>query len=170
VFRYCINPFVESGVKLRDNMLLPMRPHKPKDVFLRQILYPSHGFSDPSDPLSDPSDPLPVPAKTRTLSAGTGFWRVRVRVALNYPRVTRDNPYARVSRTVPCLHHWRGKSLARASEVARVCSMLSKLRYLGLPCSAVPEQNSFLVTTLAIRRWLQYLPINQVLDCGDLRH
>ena len=36
--------------------------------------------------------PVPVPMKTRTLSAGTGFWWVRVRVALKYPRVTRDNP------------------------------------------------------------------------------
>ena len=39
--------------------------------------------------------PWPGPARgqcTRTLSAGTGFWRVRVRVALEYPRVTRDNP------------------------------------------------------------------------------
>ena len=35
--------------------------------------------------------PVPVPVKTRTLSAGTGFWRVQVRVALNYPRVTRAN-------------------------------------------------------------------------------
>jgi hypothetical protein len=31
VFWYCINPFVESRVKLGDNMLLPMRPHKPKE-------------------------------------------------------------------------------------------------------------------------------------------
>ena len=37
--------------------------------------------------------PIPVPVKTRTLSVGMGFWQVRVQVALEYPRVTCDNPY-----------------------------------------------------------------------------
>jgi hypothetical protein len=35
--------------------------------------------------------PLPQPVKTRTLWCGYGFAWVRVRVALEYPRVTRDN-------------------------------------------------------------------------------
>ena len=50
--------------------------------------YP-HGFSDPSDP----QYPQPVPGNTRTLCAGAGIWRVRVRVALKYPRVTRAIAY-----------------------------------------------------------------------------
>ena len=35
--------------------------------------------------------PLPGPAETPTLGSGYGFARVRVRVALENPRVTRDN-------------------------------------------------------------------------------
>ena len=52
------------------------------------MFYPSYGFSDPPTR----GLPIPVPAKTRTLSAGMGFWQVQVRVALKYPRVTHDNP------------------------------------------------------------------------------
>src|SRR5260221_2875737 len=37
--------------------------------------------------------PVPIPMKTRTLSVGTGFWRVRGQGALKYPRGTPDNPY-----------------------------------------------------------------------------
>ncbi len=36
------------------------------------------GFPDPTDP----ENPQPEPEKTRTLEIGSGFWRVRVRVAL----------------------------------------------------------------------------------------
>jgi len=36
--------------------------------------------------------PGPQPAKTPTLECGYGFSQVRVWVALEYPRVTRDNP------------------------------------------------------------------------------
>jgi hypothetical protein len=35
--------------------------------------------------------PVPHPSNTRTLCAGYGYLRGRVRVALGYPRVTRDN-------------------------------------------------------------------------------
>src|ERR1700733_927352 len=35
-----------------------------------------------------PSIPLPMPLKTLTLPRGKGFWRVGVRVAKKYPRVT----------------------------------------------------------------------------------
>jgi hypothetical protein len=41
--------------------------------------------------------PLPQPVKTRTLRCGYGFAWVRVRVALEYPRVTRDNLYSTVA-------------------------------------------------------------------------
>ena len=37
--------------------------------------------------------PLPQPIKTHTPWCGYGFAWVRVRVALEYPRVTLDNPY-----------------------------------------------------------------------------
>ena len=41
-----------------------------------------------------PAKPLPQPAGTRTLVGGYRFVWVRVRVALEYPRVTLDNPYS----------------------------------------------------------------------------
>ena len=37
-------------------------------------------------------EPAPVPVETRTLGHGYGFSGVRVRVALENPRVTRANP------------------------------------------------------------------------------
>jgi len=36
--------------------------------------------------------PVPIPVETRTLGYGYGFSGVRVRVALENPRVTRANP------------------------------------------------------------------------------
>ena len=54
----------------------------------------TRGFSIPVHPCSILRVPLPVPGETPTLVQGYGFWRVRVRVALKYPRVTPDNPYS----------------------------------------------------------------------------
>ena len=54
----------------------------------------------------EPVEPLPPPTETPTLVGGYGFVRVGVRVALEYPRVTRHNPYSygRGSRQArPCL-------------------------------------------------------------------
>ena len=42
---------------------------------------------------AEPAKPLPQPAGTLTLVGGYGFVRVGVQVALEYPRVTCDNPY-----------------------------------------------------------------------------
>ena len=39
------------------------------------------------------AEPVPVPVETRTPGHGCGFSGVRVRVALENPRVTRANPY-----------------------------------------------------------------------------
>jgi len=39
-----------------------------------------------------PAEPVPLPWQTCTLLEGYRFARVRVRVPLGYPRVTRDNP------------------------------------------------------------------------------
>ena len=46
---------------------------------------------------AEPAEPLPQPAGTLTLVGGYGFVWVRVRVALEYPRVTRYNLYSDVA-------------------------------------------------------------------------
>ncbi|KAH8989346.1 hypothetical protein EDB86DRAFT_2831600 [Lactarius hatsudake] len=53
------------------------------------VASPTKGPTNPANP----RDPRPVPAGTRTPEKGYGFSRVRMRVALGNPRVTRANHY-----------------------------------------------------------------------------
>ena len=53
-------------------------------------------------------NPLPVPTKTCARGRGCGFWRVRVRVTLENPRVACDIPYAcsYLILIISCLHSY----------------------------------------------------------------